>query len=64
MNEALLRGRRLQSGKCPEHGVVLTAASDLIENGEPVGTVYGCTEKGCEFRIDARNGSRLKKLLR
>lgn len=60
--DALVRGRRLQAGKCPDHGAILVRKADFVENEQPVGRVYGCPE--CEFQIEARNGSRLMKLLR
>lgn len=64
MNEAMLRGRRIAVGKCPTHGVVLVTAEDMMENDEKVGKVYGCPLEECEFTVEARNGSRLMKLLR
>ena len=60
--DALMRGRRLQAGKCPDHGAILVRKDDFVENGQPVGRIYGCPS--CDFRIEARNGSRLMKLLR
>lgn len=59
-----IRGQRLSAGKCPEHGVTLVGRGPMLENGEPVGTTYGCPEKGCAFDLVARSGSRLQKLLR
>lgn len=61
-NPALLRGQRLQSGKCPEHGSVLVTKGDFTERGESVGKTYGCAT--CSFTIEARYGTRLMKLLR
>jgi hypothetical protein len=59
-----LRGQRLSVGKCPEHGLTLVGIGPMLENEKPVGTTYGCPEKGCAFDIVARTGSRLQKLLR
>jgi len=63
-SDALLRGRRMQAGKCPEHGVVLVQKGDLIENDQIVGRVYKCPCVGCLFDTPARSGGRLMKLLR
>lgn len=62
--EALMRGRRLQAGKCPDHGKVLVTKEPLVERDEQVGVFYKCPEDKCSFEIAARYGSRLMKLLR
>lgn len=62
--DALLRGRRLQAGKCPDHGKVLVHKGDLVEHDQIVGRIYRCPHEGCTFDIPARSGSRLTKLLR
>lgn len=62
VNTALLKGQRLQTGKCPDHGTVLVSKGVFEERGESVGKVYGCST--CSFTIEARNGTRLTKLLR
>lgn len=56
-----LQGKRLSSGKCPEHGKPLTWKENFVENGSTVGRIYGCGQ--CDFQIEARFGSRLVKLL-
>lgn len=61
---AMLKGQRLQTGKCPYHGTVLVTKGDFIEKEQPVGRIYGCGQQGCEFTLEARNGSRMMKLLR
>lgn len=61
---ALLRGRRMQTGKCPEHGVVLVTKGDMIEAGQVVGRIYRCPNEGCLFETPARSGTRMMKLLR
>lgn len=61
---ALLRGKRLASGKCPEHGAVLVKDGPMLETGKPVGTRYRCPCAGCAFALDARAGTRVEKLLR
>ena len=61
---ALLRGRRMQTGKCPDHGVVLVVKGDMLEAGQAVGRVYKCPIEGCLFDVPARSGTRLMKLLR
>jgi len=61
---ALLRGRRMQTGKCPEHGIVLVTKGDMVEGEQVVGRVYKCPQAGCQFEAPARSGTRLMKLLR
>jgi hypothetical protein len=61
---ALLRGRRMQTGKCPDHGIVLVTKGDMIEGEQVVGRVYKCPKDECQFEVVARSGTRLMKLLR
>lgn len=63
-SNTLLRGKRLQTGKCPEHGTVLVTKGDMVEGVVVVGRVYKCSCEGCTFDIAARSGTRLMKLLR
>lgn len=61
---ARLRGKRLETGKCPDHGITLVKAGAMLENNVSVGTQYKCPNVECAFTLDARAGSRMEKLLR
>lgn len=56
---AQLAGKRLETGKCPEHGITLVRRPEA-EKTEA--RVYGCPQ--CVFSLEAPLGSRMVKLLR
>lgn len=57
--QAQLAGKRLESGKCPQHGITLVRRPEA-EKTEA--RVYGCPQ--CEFSLEAPLNSRMVKLLR
>lgn len=61
---ARVRSQRLSAGKCPEHGEILSASGDLLEQGANVGTIYKCGNPECTYNVEARFGTRMDKLLR
>lgn len=59
VTQALVAGKRLESGKCPEHGVTLVRKPEAEKTES---RVYGCPQ--CDFSLEAPLGSRMMKLLK